>query len=162
MVTQHNSTNIKKSLAIFLEMEDIRYVIMEDTEHRQMVHSRFSFDHGTLDYYITYDISHQMLNFFCMSGLKFNENSHAEIRKYYSYVSSFFLNSSLMIMHPESGESISKSTILLDDVEDISLNLIQRHFAQNYYNFQQYFSGAMRIAYGDISAKEALSEVIAK
>jgi hypothetical protein len=162
MVTQHNSTNIKKSLAIFLEMENIRYDITKDTEEIQLVYTRFSFDHGTLDYYIDYNIMNQMINFVCVNDTKFDEKYHAEIRKYYSYISSYYHNTSFMNLIPEGGQSISSSSIFLNDVDDLSLNLIQRHFSQNYFNFQQYFLGVLRIAYAGLSAKDALSEVIAK
>jgi hypothetical protein len=51
---------------------------------------------------------------------------------------------------------------LLDGIQDLSTNLIGRYFSINIYNIGNYFEGAMKIRYGNKSAKEVYHEVISE
>jgi hypothetical protein len=162
METMRNAENIKKSLAIFLEMENVNFTTVEDNERRILLHINYNFNQGTVGYYIDYQIKNDLIQFMCYTNQHIPEAKRTEVQTYYSLVNDNNTYWGTIHLNVETGATFSRSSLLLDGIQDLSTNLIGRYFSINVYNIGNYFEGAMKIGYGNKSAKEVYHEVISE
>ena len=154
--------NIKKSIVIFLDMENLKYIVREDNEKRYFLQLDIRYEHGSMGYYVDYDIDNKLIYFVSYTHQSIPEKGREEVQKFYSLLNQGLTYWSSINLRPDNGVTYSRSTILLDDMEDLSLNLIKRHFVINYYNFNNFYSEALKIGLGVIDAEQAMEELKTK
>jgi hypothetical protein len=160
METMKNVENIKKSIAIFLEMENINFTTVEDNERRVLLHINHTFNQGIMGYYIDYQIKNSIIQFMSYTNQTIPEARRAEVQNYYSRVNDNNTHWGAIHLNVETGGTFSRSSLLVDEMEDVNTTLIARSFSINYYNLQNYFEGAMKIGYGNHTAEEIYREII--
>ena len=160
METMRNVENIKKSLAIFLEMENVNFTTVEDNERRILLHINYNFNQGTVGYYIDYQIKNDLIQFMCYTNQHIPEAKRTEVQTYYSLVNNNNTHWGTIHLNVETGATFSRSSLVLDDIQDVSTTLIGRCFSVNNYNIGNYFEGALKIGYGNKTAAEVYHEVI--
>jgi hypothetical protein len=162
METKRNVEKIKKSIAIFLKMENINFKTLEDDERRVLIRIKNNFNQGNMRYYIDYQIHNDLIQFMCYTNQHIPEAKRTEVQTYYSLVNDNNTYWGTIHLNVETGATFSRSSLLLDGIQDLSTNLIGRYFSINIYNIGNYFEGAMKIGYGNKSAKEVYHEVISE
>lgn len=155
-------SNIKKSIVIFLDMENLKYVVREDNEKRYLLQLDIGYEHGTMGYYVDYDIDNKLIYFVSYTHQSIPEKGRVEVQKFYSILNESLTYWSSINLRPDNGVTFSRSAILLDDLEDVSLNLLKRHFGINYHNFNNFYSEALKIGLGVIDAEQAMEELKTK
>lgn len=160
METIKNVENIKKSIAIFLEMENIKFTTVEDNERRVLLHINHNFNQGMMGYYIDYQIKNNLIQFMSYTNQFIPEAKRAEVQTYYSRVNDNNTHWGAIHLNVETGGTFSRSSLLVDEMEDVNTTLIARCFSINYFNLQNYFEGAMKIGYGNHTAEEIYREII--
>ena len=155
-----NVENIKKSIAIFLEMENINFTTVEDNERRVLLHINQTFNQGIMGYYIDYQIKNSIIQFMSYTNQTIPDARRAEVQNYYSRVNDNNTHWGAIHLNVETGGTFSRSSLLVDEMEDVNTTLIARSFSINYYNLQNYFEGAMKIGYGNQKAEEIYREII--
>jgi len=155
-----NVENIKKSIAIFLEMENINFTTVEDNERRVLLHINHTFNQGIMGYYIDYQIKNSIIQFMSYTNQTIPEARRAEVQNYYSRVNDNNTHWGTIHLNVETGATFSRSSLALDDIQDVSTTLIGRYFSINNYNIGTYFEGALKIGYGNKTAAEVYHEVI--
>jgi len=155
-----NVENIKKSIAIFLEMENINFTTVEDNERRVLLHINQTFNQGIMGYYIDYQIKNSIIQFMSYTNQTIPEARRAEVQNYYSRVNDNNTHWGTIHLNVETGATFSRSSLALDDIQDVSTTLIGRYFSINNYNIGTYFEGALKIGYGNKTAAEVYHEVI--
>lgn len=158
METLDTINNIKKSVLIFLEMESLNYEIQEDTEKRFLIYMDIGYDHGAMGYYIDFDIAHKMIQFLSFTQQSIPIKARTEVQKFYNFINQDLTLWSSIHLRSDNGVTFSKSTILVDDLEDVGLNIINRHFGINYFNLQNFYSLALKIGLDLIQAEQAFEE----
>jgi hypothetical protein len=98
----------------------------------------------------------------CYTNQHIPEAKRTEVQTYYSLVNDNNTYWGTIHLNVETGATFSRSSLLLDGIQDLSTNLIGRYFSINVYNIGNYFEGAMKIGYGNKSAKEVYHEVISE
>jgi hypothetical protein len=58
----------------------------------------------------------------------------------------------------DNGAVYAKSSLLVEDMEDISLKHIERHFSINFHSLVNFLPMAMKINFGDKTAREVFNE----
>lgn len=162
METLNIVENIKKSIGIFLDMENLKYEIREDNDKNCIFHLDLGYDHGSLGFYVDYDIQSKLIHFLCYTHQSIPEKGREEVQKFYSVLNQNLTYWSSIHLRPDNGVTFSKSTILLDDLEDVSLNVINRHFGINYHNLNNFYSEALKIGLALIDYHQALEELRTK
>ena len=128
-------------------------------EKRNLVYLRITNEQGTIGYWIDYHVDAYLIQFMSCSLQSVSENKRSEVLRYYSLLNNNGSNWSSIHLNIENGITYSKSSILVDDLEDLSLQIIARHFGINYQNLVNFFPGAMKINYGNYSGEEMYNEI---
>ena len=156
---QEQRANVKRSLAIFLEMDNIEYNIIEDTDKRVLIHTCFSFEHGTMGYYMDYQAEYQCLHFRCYSYQHIPEHKRNEVQSYYSKLNLSTVFWASIHLNVNDGSTFSKSSILLHEIEDLGLETIRSHFVVNHYHLSEFLGAALKIGFGNYTADQAFEEI---
>jgi len=157
---QQQRANVKRSLAIFLEMDNVKYNILEDSDQRVLIHTSFGFEHGTMGYYIDYQADFQCIHFRSFSHQYIPENKRNEVQNFYSKVNENTAHWGSIHLNITDGSSFSKSAFLIDDIEDINLDIIRKHFALNYNNLSNFLGSALKIGFGNYTWEKAYNELL--
>jgi hypothetical protein len=115
-----------------------------------------------MGYYVDYDIDNKLIYFVSYTHQSIPEKGREEVQKFYSILNQSLSYWSSINLRPDHGVTFSRSAILLDDLEDVSLNLLKRHFGINYHNFNNFYSEALKIGLGVIDAEQAMEELKTK
>ena len=159
MEINNNSDNVKKSMVIFLEMENIKYSIVEENESRVLIHLVMSAEQFTMGCYIDYNIPFQLIQFMCFSHQNISQDKMDEVQTLFSYLNnSMGTYWSTIHLNLDNGAVYAKSSLLVEDMEDISLKHIERHFSINFHSLVNFLPMAMKINFGDKTAREVFNE----
>ncbi len=156
---QEQRANVKRSLAIFLEMDNIKYNIIEDTDKRVLIHTSFGYEHGSMGYYIDYQAEYQCLHFRSYSYQHIPEDKRNEVQAYYAKLNVSTVFWASIHLDLEDGSTFSKSSILIHEIEDLGIETIRRHFFINNYNLNEFLGVALKIGFGNYTAEQAFREV---
>ena len=159
METLNNIENIKKTIALFLELEEFQFHTQEDNERRVLVYLEFGFGSGPIRYYIDYQIESNLIQFTSFTSHNVPEEKRNDVLRYYSLVNNNNTHWGSIHLNVENGTTFSRSSLLLDDLDDVSCALIKRAFDINMYNLNTYFNGTMKIVYGDIPPYQVYKEL---
>jgi hypothetical protein len=159
MDSQNQCVNIKESLVIFLEMDDIQYSILEDSDKRVLIHATLGFEHGTMGYYIDYQADFKCLHFRSYSNQYIPVNKRNEVQTFYSKLNENTTHWSTTHLNINDGSTFSKSAILIDDMEELNLEIIRKHFGINYNNLAHFMGAALKIGFGNYTSERAYCEL---
>jgi hypothetical protein len=160
METMSNIENIKKTLALFLELEEFRFETQEENERRVLVQLGFSSEQGPIRYFIDYQIESNLIQFTNFTSHYVPEDKRNDVQTYYSLVNDNNTHWGSIHLNALNGQTFSRSSLLLNDLEDVSVGLLKRVFDINMYNMNTYFPGTMKIVYGDVSPLQVYKEVL--
>jgi hypothetical protein len=160
METMSNIENIKKTIALFLELEEFRFETQEENERRVLVQLGFSSEQGPIKYYLDYQIESNLIQFTSFASHNVPEDKRNDVQTYYSLVNDNNTHWGSIHLNALNGQTFSRSSLLLDDLEDVSIGLVKRTFHINMFNLNTYFPGTMKIVYGDVSPLQVYKEVL--
>jgi hypothetical protein len=160
METMSNIENIKKTIALFLELEEFRFETHEENERRVLVQLGFSSEQGPIKYYLDYQIESNLIQFTSFASHNVPEDKRNDVQTYYSLVNDNNTHWGSIHLNALNGQTFSRSSLLLDDLEDVSIGLVKRAFDINMYNMNTYFPGTMKIVYGDVAPLKVFKEVM--
>lgn len=160
METRSNIENIKKTIALFLELEEFRFETHEENERRVLVQLGFSSEQGPIKYYLDYQIESNLIQFTSFASLNVPEDKRNDVQTYYSLVNDNNTHWGSIHLNALNGQTFSRSSLLLNDLEDISIGLVKRAFDINMFNLNTYFPGTMKIVYGDVAPLQAYREIL--
>jgi hypothetical protein len=160
METMSNIENIKKTIALFLELEEFRFETQEENESRLLVYLNFDFGKGPINYFIDYQIECNLIQFTSFASHNVPEDKRNDVQTYYSMVNDNNTHWGSIHLNALNGQTFSRSSLLLDDLEDVSIGLVKRTFHINMYNLNTYFPGTMKIIYGDVAPLQVYKELI--
>ena len=155
-----NIENIKKTIALFLELEEFRFETQEENESRLLVYLNFDFGKGPINYFIDYQIECNLIQFTSFATHIEPEEKRHDVQTYYSLVNDNNTHWGSIHLNALNGQTFSRSSLLLDDLEDVSIGLVKRTFHINMYNLNTYFPGTMKIIYGDVAPLQVYKELI--
>jgi len=159
METMSNIENIKKTLALFLELEEFRFETQEENESRVLVKLKFGSEQGPIRYFIDYQIESNLIQFTNFTSHYVPEDKRNDVQTYYSLVNDNNTHWGTIHLNVLNGQTFSRSSLILDDLEDVSLRFIKRAFHINMFNLNTYFPGTMRIIYGDVTPFQVYEEL---
>jgi hypothetical protein len=159
METVNKVENIKKTIALFLELEGFRFETQEENERRVLVQLGFGSEQGPIKYYIDYQIERNLIQFTNFTSHYVPEDKRNDVQTYYSLVNDNNSHWGCIHLNVLNGQTFSRSSLLLDDLEDVSVGLIKRTFHINMFNVNTYFVGVMKIIYGDIPPYQVYKEL---
>jgi hypothetical protein len=160
METVNKMENIKKTIALFLELEEFRFHTQEDNERRVLIYLDFDFGPGPLKYYLDYQIENDIIQFASFAAHNVPDEKRNDVHSYYSLVNDNNTHWGSIHLNAMNGQTFSRSSLLLNDLEDVSVGLLKRAFDINMYNMNTYFPGTMKIVYGDVSPLQVYKEVM--
>ncbi len=159
MEVNSNPDNIKKSLIIFLEMENIKYTVVEESESRVLIHLIMSDELLTMGCYIDYNIPINLIHFMSFAHQNIIESKRDEVLRLFSLLNnSMGTYWSTIHMNIDTGAVFAKSYLLVEDMEDVSLKQIERHFSINFHSLVNFLPMAMKINFGDKTARDVFNE----
>jgi hypothetical protein len=160
METMSHIDNIKKTMALFLELEEFRFETQEENERRVLIQLGFSAEQGPINYYVDYQIESNLIQFTSFASHNVPENKRNDVQTYYSLVNDNNTHWGSIHLNALNGQTFSRSSLLLDDLEDVSIGLVKRAFHINMFNLNTYFPGTMKIVYGDVAPLQVYKEVL--
>jgi hypothetical protein len=160
METISNIENIKKTIALFLELEEFRFETQEENESRLLVYLNFDFGKGPINYFIDYQIEYNLIQFTSFATHIVPEEKRHDVQTYYSLINDNNTHWGSIHLNALNGQTFSRSSLLLDDLEDVSVRFIKRAFHINMFNLNTYFPGTMKIIYGDVAPLQVYKELI--
>ena len=160
METISNIENIKKTIALFLELEEFRFETQEENESRLLVYLNFDFGKGPINYFIDYQIECNLIQFTSFATHIVPEEKRHDVQTYYSLINDNNTHWGSIHLNALNGQTSSRSSLLLDDLEDVSVRFIKRAFHINMFNLNTYFPGTMKIVYGDVAPLQVYKEVL--
>jgi hypothetical protein len=154
-----NPETLTDQISRIFDEENFNFRIIQEDEQQIIFNLGVALQSGNIQSYVDIKLEKRVIEMISVASLNIPENKQEETGQYFQYVSLGLLFGNFEL-HPENGQAIVKTYILLGEDFELNDEIFKRTYFSNLNIMNDYFPGAMHVAFGNKPPKLAYLDII--
>jgi hypothetical protein len=154
-----NPETLTDQISRIFDEENFNFRIIQEDEQQIIFNLGVALQSGNIQSYVDIKLEKRVIEIISVASLNIPENKQEETGQYFQYVSLGLLFGNFEL-HPENGQARVKTYILLGEDFELNDEIFKRTYFSNLNIMNDYFPGAMHVAFGNKPPKLAYLDII--